>query len=128
MEQHEPRATHGSSGGQAEPQGQPDDSGRQSLHQAPAPGQPEAVDAAGKQSMPESNGQPAEQHDPLPENQEPDEAECIICGETKSAGIRICQQFICEECEAEIVRTDALDVRYPFFINRMKRIWYKASS
>lgn len=54
--------------------------------------------------------------------------ECIICGEPKSEGIRICLQFICEDCEAEIVRTDALDVRYPYFISQMKRIWYKESS
>jgi hypothetical protein len=66
-----------------------------------------------------------------PEVQEsaaPQPEACIICGEPKESGIRICSQFICAECEAEIVRTDALDVRYPFFINRMKRIWYKESS
>lgn len=62
------------------------------------------------------------------QGQDPAHEECIICGEPKSEGIRICLQFICEECEAEIVRTDALDVRYPYFISQMKRIWYKESS
>jgi hypothetical protein len=53
---------------------------------------------------------------------------CIICDEPKQVGIRICMQFICQECEAEMVRTDTHDVRYPYFINQMKRIWYKETS
>ena len=60
--------------------------------------------------------------------QSPQVEACIICGEPKPSGIRICSRLICEECEAEIVRTDALDVRYSFFIHRMRRIWYKESS
>ena len=69
-----------------------------------------------------------EQTPGIEESMTPEPEECIICGEPKDSGIRICSEFICEECEAEIVRTDALDVRYPFFINRMKRIWYKETS
>lgn len=47
---------------------------------------------------------------------------CIICGETKVEGIRIVSHFICEDCEAEMVRTEAEDDKYRFFIGRMKQI------
>lgn len=50
---------------------------------------------------------------------------CIICGETGREGIVVVSEFICESCEAEMVRTDVLDEKYPFFIHRLKRIWYK---
>lgn len=53
---------------------------------------------------------------------------CIICGEPKTVGIRIIEQFICEECETEMVHTDVLDAKYPFFINRMKSIWYRKNA
>ncbi|AHV94956.1 inhibitor of sigma-G Gin [Paenibacillus sp. 7124] len=47
---------------------------------------------------------------------------CIICGQEKEEGIRIVSQFICEDCEAEMVRTEAEDAKYRFFIGRMKKI------
>lgn len=47
---------------------------------------------------------------------------CIICGHEKKEGIRILSQFICEDCEAEMVRTEAEDAKYRFFIGRMKKI------
>lgn len=50
---------------------------------------------------------------------------CIICSQHKNNGIMVCSQFICEECESEIVRTDVKDAKYPFFINQMKQVWYK---
>jgi hypothetical protein len=53
---------------------------------------------------------------------------CIICGETKASGIMILSEFICDECEAEIVRTDVLDAKYPFFIHQMKQILYKKNA
>lgn len=49
---------------------------------------------------------------------------CIICGSTGKDGIRVISEFICEECEMEIVRTDVQDAKYPFFIHQLKRIWY----
>lgn len=48
---------------------------------------------------------------------------CIICGEQKPEGIVIITQFICESCEAEMVQTDVEDVKYSFFIHRLKRLW-----
>jgi len=52
-------------------------------------------------------------------------ASCIICDRPSSEGIHICGRLICESCEAEMVRTDVLDEKYPFFITQMKRVWYK---
>ncbi|WP_248929122.1 sigma factor G inhibitor Gin [Paenibacillus hamazuiensis] len=53
---------------------------------------------------------------------------CIICGQQKKEGIMIITEFICDECEAEMVRTDVKDAKYPFFIHQMKRILYKMNA
>jgi Inhibitor of sigma-G Gin len=45
---------------------------------------------------------------------------CIICGEKKEDGIFILSEFICDTCEAEMVRTDVMDEKYPFFIHQLK--------
>lgn len=47
---------------------------------------------------------------------------CIICGQVKEEGIVIVSHFICEECESEMIRTEAEDAKYRFFIGRMKKI------
>ncbi|MFC4768512.1 sigma factor G inhibitor Gin [Effusibacillus consociatus] len=49
---------------------------------------------------------------------------CIVCREPKSEGIRIWEQFVCVSCEREIVQTDVEDEKYPFYIERMKGIWF----
>ncbi|WP_193726607.1 sigma factor G inhibitor Gin [Paenibacillus guangzhouensis] len=48
---------------------------------------------------------------------------CIICGEKKEEGIVIISEFICLDCEAEMVHTDVQDEKYPFFIHQLKRIF-----
>jgi len=48
---------------------------------------------------------------------------CIVCGLDKEAGITIVTEFICDTCEAEMVRTDVRDEKYPFFIHQLRRIW-----
>ncbi|SFM32535.1 Inhibitor of sigma-G Gin [Paenibacillus sp. 1_12] len=53
---------------------------------------------------------------------------CIICGQTKEHGIMIISEFICEDCEHEMVQTDVMDAKYPFFIRQMKRIFYKKNA
>lgn len=50
---------------------------------------------------------------------------CIVCGEERAAGIAICDQFICQPCEQEMVKTDVHDEKYPFFIHQMRQIWLK---
>ncbi|SEU31667.1 sigma factor G inhibitor Gin [Paenibacillus sp. NFR01] len=47
---------------------------------------------------------------------------CIICSQEKEEGIVIVSQFICEDCESEMVHTEADDAKYRFFIGRMKKI------
>lgn len=53
---------------------------------------------------------------------------CIICGQEKEAGITIVTEFICDSCEAEMVRTDVKDEKYPFFIHQLKRIWVQKNA
>jgi hypothetical protein len=48
---------------------------------------------------------------------------CIVCCTTKASGIRIFSQFICDDCEREIVQTDVEDANYPLYVDRMKKIW-----
>jgi hypothetical protein len=51
---------------------------------------------------------------------------CIVCYEQKEAGIRIMTQFLCHECEREMVKTPVEDEKYLYYIDRMKRIWLEA--
>lgn len=53
---------------------------------------------------------------------------CIICGLEKDSGITIISEFICESCEAEMVRTDVKDEKYPFFIHQLKQIWVQKNA
>ena len=53
---------------------------------------------------------------------------CIICGLSKEQGIMIISEFICDDCEKEMVRTDVSDPKYPFFIHQMKQIIYKKNA
>lgn len=48
---------------------------------------------------------------------------CLICGQEKTEGIHILYGFICDDCEAEIVRTDVRDAKYSFFVNQMKQLF-----
>ncbi|RXT08981.1 sigma factor G inhibitor Gin [Ammoniphilus sp. CFH 90114] len=51
------------------------------------------------------------------------EKNCIVCGESNKEGIFIWEAFICQSCEQEMVHTDVMDAKYPFFIEKMKNIW-----
>lgn len=53
---------------------------------------------------------------------------CIVCSEAKASGIRIFSQFICDECEREIVQSNVGDDNYPMYIDRMKKIWLEMIS
>jgi hypothetical protein len=48
---------------------------------------------------------------------------CIICGRGRQEGLHIVEEFICNDCEREMVRTEVWDAKYPFFIHRMKQMW-----
>ena len=51
------------------------------------------------------------------------EHRCMICGQEKTEGIVIVDQFICSGCEQEMVHTEVNDAKYPFFIHQLKRLW-----
>ncbi|GGD99316.1 sigma factor G inhibitor Gin [Paenibacillus nasutitermitis] len=53
---------------------------------------------------------------------------CIICGHEKLEGLRIINEFICESCELEMVRTEVQDAKYPFFIHQLKQIWIQKNA
>ncbi|WDL99017.1 sigma factor G inhibitor Gin [Alicyclobacillus sp. ALC3] len=60
---------------------------------------------------------------------EPSKVEtCIVCGHERTAGIHIVGQFLCTECEHDIVVSDVTDVKYRYYIERMKQIWLAAIS
>lgn len=50
---------------------------------------------------------------------------CIICERERKEGIMIVNAFVCEICESEMVKTEVEDERYPFFVNRMRKLWYR---
>lgn len=51
--------------------------------------------------------------------------ECIVCEQNKSSGITVCDRFICEACEREMIRTDVQEPKYPLFVKRLRSIWLK---
>jgi hypothetical protein len=53
---------------------------------------------------------------------------CIVCREGKEVGIRIFSQFLCAECEREIVHSEVEDEKYPMYVDRMKQIWLEMIS
>jgi hypothetical protein len=54
--------------------------------------------------------------------------DCIICKLEKAEGLRICEEWICTSCEAEMVHTDVKDPKYSFFIHQLKQVWYKSDA
>nr|WP_093055880.1 sigma factor G inhibitor Gin [Salipaludibacillus sp. CUR1] len=48
--------------------------------------------------------------------------DCLICSKAKKEGIYVLGTFICEECEAQMVRTDTGDHRYAIYVDRLKML------
>ena len=68
-------------------------------------------------------------HQGLQKGDEKNLKPCIVClREEQSVGIHIWDQFICKDCEEEMVRTDTQDEKYLFFIKQMKKIWLKENA
>lgn len=40
----------------------------------------------------------------------------------------IISEFICEDCEHEMISTDVMDAKYPFFIHQMRQIFYRKNA
>jgi len=56
------------------------------------------------------------------------EQNCTICGHESDVGIHIVSSFICSHCEQEMVATDTQDERYPFFVAKMKTIFFETNA
>ncbi|WP_245726293.1 sigma factor G inhibitor Gin [Marininema mesophilum] len=52
-----------------------------------------------------------------------DQIRCIVCEKECQEGITVLAEFICRDCEAEIVNTDVRDKKYAYFVLQMKNIW-----
>lgn len=48
---------------------------------------------------------------------------CMICEQAGREGIHILSQFICLECEREMVMTGVEDDLYDYFVERMRALW-----
>ncbi|AMA74543.1 MULTISPECIES: sigma factor G inhibitor Gin [Aneurinibacillus] len=59
---------------------------------------------------------------------EQEDHSCIVCGHEEERGIFIFRSFVCHRCEQEIIKTDASEDRYHFFIRQMRRIWLKQNA
>lgn len=53
---------------------------------------------------------------------------CIICGHMKHEGITVVSQFICEDCESEMIHTEAHEARYQFFIHQMRQLYLQSNA
>lgn len=53
---------------------------------------------------------------------------CLICGRWREEGLHIAAEFICSDCEREMVRTEVWDAKYLFFIHRMKQMWQQKNA
>lgn len=47
---------------------------------------------------------------------------CIICEELALEGIHLYTTFICTECEHNMVHTDVREVKYRYYIKKLKNI------
>ncbi|MDA8354180.1 MAG: sigma factor G inhibitor Gin [Firmicutes bacterium] len=52
-----------------------------------------------------------------------DQIRCLVCKEGCQQGIAVLDEFICKDCEQEIVKTDVKDQKYPYFVTRLKNLW-----
>jgi hypothetical protein len=81
------------------------------------------------------NGRLPVEHQPMELNGEEKEVDvageeevCMICSKPHLEGLHVGGEFICVDCEREIVQTDVQDAKYPFFIHRMKQLWQKKNA
>jgi hypothetical protein len=47
---------------------------------------------------------------------------CIVCEMNKENGIHLWDQFLCVECEREIINTDPDDEQYQYYLRKLKSI------
>ncbi|WLR50882.1 sigma factor G inhibitor Gin [Bacillus tianshenii] len=47
---------------------------------------------------------------------------CIVCEEKKERGIHIINEFICTECEQQMIQTETHEQKYRYFIEKLQKI------
>ena len=47
---------------------------------------------------------------------------CVICEHTKLRGIHLYTNFICTDCETDMVRTETDDPMYNFYLTQLKKV------
>lgn len=47
---------------------------------------------------------------------------CIVCEEKKERGIHLYTEFICTDCEKDMLQTDTEDPKYRFYLQKLKKI------
>ena len=47
---------------------------------------------------------------------------CIICENVKYKGIHLYTEFICMECEKDILQTSTDDPKYKYYVQQLKKI------
>ena len=53
---------------------------------------------------------------------------CVVCERQTVEGMHILSQFICTDCEREMIGTEADDELYGFFVMRLRGIWKELMS
>lgn len=48
--------------------------------------------------------------------------QCVVCEEEKHVGIHLLDKFICEDCQRNMIETEADDPMYIYYINKLKNI------
>lgn len=48
---------------------------------------------------------------------------CYICNHESNTGIILLNQYICENCERELIHTPIDDLKYVMYKNKIKDIW-----
>ncbi|AKL93586.1 hypothetical protein CACET_c00680 [Clostridium aceticum] len=52
-----------------------------------------------------------------------EELQCYICDDETSTGILLLNQYICRNCEEELVNTPVEQLKYEIFRRKIKDIW-----
>ncbi|MFN7253052.1 MAG: sigma factor G inhibitor Gin [Anaerobacillus sp.] len=47
---------------------------------------------------------------------------CSVCEQKQEAGIHICDIYICEACEREIVSSDVSDEFYRYYLQKLRKL------
>lgn len=48
--------------------------------------------------------------------------QCGICEEEKVEGIRLCQLFICGDCERNMIHTEPREEKYNYYLQKLKNM------